>query len=147
MYCPKCGKLISDTAKFCNYCGERIADENDYYSDNQPQEDPYLNGYYTDDISANGIDGSNEPGKKWIIQKETYKYLAMAGLIIIVAVAGLINRDNHKNPPTEDTVIAGNAENSVESTESTVNDSEDQSVGNHRKNHQSRPQEDLPCLQ
>lgn len=24
MFCPKCGKEIKETAKFCNFCGEKL---------------------------------------------------------------------------------------------------------------------------
>lgn len=37
MFCNKCGKEISDQAKFCNYCGTKVADAQ---GQPQPQSQP-----------------------------------------------------------------------------------------------------------
>lgn len=86
MYCSECGKVISDSSKFCRYCGAVI----------EPEETAYVNKAKTTPVSAPKSDPVKPPAKQEKKkEKETFfdRHLGTFVVLFILLIVSLTVSD------------------------------------------------------
>lgn len=91
MFCPKCGKEIKDTAKFCNFCGESMALKVNPCTDNllniQPHGDnkrKSFKDYFRNICNLNRIKNTGKETAIYSIDKKSYKRIMIFSIISFV---------------------------------------------------------------
>jgi len=99
MFCPNCGKLLGDNAKFCGKCGKEILEEQEIQKEEKQLEENKREIISKEETHSIYKEESNEENGKpqkfweWVIQALFWiggfflgKYLGIVGIIFSVAI-------------------------------------------------------------